>query len=960
MALETTTPPAIRRGHALCALGLFCGLAGPSCDGSSPPLLGGSGGTRDRTQSTAPLGRISFGSLTRAAPTGPYTDESLHPLGRVGAGHGVRLRLSPREESGARDVTYRIFLDLDGDHRISDRELVRETTVTGSQDVDLPLADEQRLALHGDHPRTVMVRVAARDLSGAAEQIIDYSLIFDGRPLAIRPIRLASGEVRGETLPEPIRIVPGRHHLVQFARIPTAEEAAQLAESGVTLLGYLPERSWWARITAAPGELELAGGLSVALPAASEHKLHSAIDVRDPAPIQVAVYWFADATAEEKAAAQAEIGPVGAGNDGRYSDYTVLTAAPSRLQALARLEAVQWIEPHAAETTLHSSTGNNDHNVTPLFGAPYNLDGAGIQVAVFDAGWIDETHPDLAGRVFHDGSLLDTKGNPISNTTSTGAHATHMAGIIGSSGAGNALAKGSAPATQLYSYREAYRYQAINDMVASQSALYGWRVANHAYGSGWPCSSPDTEPCKSSPLWTSYIQDARDADTWSYRSGVLSVYSAGNDGCMKNDGGAGWESDNWSTIYSGAAGKNVLAVCAASRGTYGRESYNIKLDSSKGPASDGRVKPDLCAEGAGVSDSGSTWTTDLGGGYVTTVGTSPAAAQVTGIVALLCDAYRDLAGPTAMMPPDLARALLIQTAVDLVESNTYRWWNAMFPSYAAAGPDYTTGYGYADAQAAVDTLRLPARYRSGSVGQGQMKEVEVSVPSAASLKVTLAWTDPPAAVGGATALVNDLDLEVEALATGSISYPWVLDKNAPMTAASTGVNVVDNVEQVVLTNSTASTQVYRIRVKGTSVPQGPQAFHVVSSHDITDGSSGNDGATASGGGTGSGGSMGSGGTTGSGGVSGSGGTTRRDGGVDAAANRPARDGCNCSITQSSRYGTSFGLLALILLLRGRRRGGERNRFNGWGARPVDAVRLVPPTARPTVRRSGCRGRYRPD
>ncbi len=41
------------------------------------------------------------------------------------------------------------------------------------------------------------------------------------------------------------------------------------------------------------------------------------------------------------------------------------------------------------------------------------------------------------------------------------------------------------------------------------------------------------DPCKSSSLWTSYIPDARDADTWAYDNGVLSVYSAGNDGLMK-------------------------------------------------------------------------------------------------------------------------------------------------------------------------------------------------------------------------------------------------------------------------------------------------------------------------------------------------------------------------------------------------------------------------------------------
>jgi hypothetical protein len=404
-----------------------------------------------------------------------------------------------------------------------------------------------------------------------------------------------------------------------------------------------------------------------------------------------------------------------------------------------------------------------------------------------------------------------------------------MAGVIASSGVGNAAAAGTAPAANIFSYREAYRYLNINELVASESATHGWRVINHSYGNGFPCSGPGSEPCKSSPQWTSYIQDARDADTWAYESGILSVYSAGNDGLAKKWLTVpGWESDNWSTIYSGAAAKNVIATCAASPLTVQGQRFSVKLDSSKGPASDGRVKPDLCAEGEVKSSSGQVWTTDLNGGYRTTQATSPAAAQVTGIVALLQQAYRKKYGAGAELPPALAKGVLIHTAADMDEANSYRSNSGIFESKTSPGPDYTSGWGFPDAYAAVQALQTPSSIRSESLEDGGVREFDTSLAANTSLKVTLIWTDPPATAGAARALVNDLDVRVTNLSTGEETLPWILDPALPMEPARRGINNVDNVEQVSLKNSSASPQSYRISVRGAAVPEGPQPFFLLS------------------------------------------------------------------------------------------------------------------------------------
>jgi hypothetical protein len=63
------------------------------------------------------------------------------------------------------------------------------------------------------------------------------------------------------------------------------------------------------------------------------------------------------------------------------------------------------------------------------------------------------------------------------------------------------------------------------------------------------------------------------------------------------------------------------------------------------------------------------------------------------------------------------------------------------------------------------------------------------------------------------------------MSTGTTIYPWLLDPGNPGNAATTGVDNINNVEQVVI-NAPAS-GFYAIRVKGESVPIGPQPYSLV-------------------------------------------------------------------------------------------------------------------------------------
>ena len=64
-------------------------------------------------------------------------------------------------------------------------------------------------------------------------------------------------------------------------------------------------------------------------------------------------------------------------------------------------------------------------------------------------------------------------------------------------------------------------------------------------------------------------------------------------------------------------------------------------------------------------------------------------------------------------------------------------------------------------------------------------------------------------------LINDLDLRV--IRGTTTNFPWVLDPVARTNAATTGNNVRDNIEQVVITNAVSDAYLVRITHRATLV-----------------------------------------------------------------------------------------------------------------------------------------------
>jgi serine protease AprX len=127
---------------------------------------------------------------------------------------------------------------------------------------------------------------------------------------------------------------------------------------------------------------------------------------------------------------------------------------------------------------------------------------------------------------------------------------------------------------------------------------------------------------------TSIIAGAADI---AYEKGMLVVCSAGNDGTSA-----------WKYIGTPADANNVLAVGSV-------DANNMKSAfSSYGPSADGRMKPDLCALGAGV------YCIRPDGTLFVTGGTSLATPMIAGILAGIKQSYPGLSN-------DVLKSLLLQS-----------------------------------------------------------------------------------------------------------------------------------------------------------------------------------------------------------------------------------------------------------------------------------------------------------
>ena len=144
----------------------------------------------------------------------------------------------------------------------------------------------------------------------------------------------------------------------------------------------------------------------------------------------------------------------------------------------------------------------------------------------------------------------------------------------------------------------------------------------------------------------------------------------------------------------------------------------IVNSSSRGPANDGRIKPDISANGNGQMS------TDPNNVYATGSGTSAAAPGVSGVLAQLYQAYREV---NNQEDPNsgLLKGILLNTAED----------------YGNEGPDFTFGWGRLNAYKAVKVIE-ENRYMDSSISQGETHRYQLTIPdNVKKVKVMAYWMD---------------------------------------------------------------------------------------------------------------------------------------------------------------------------------------------------------------------------
>ena len=518
--------------------------------------------------------------------------------------------------------------------------------------------------------------------------------------------------------------------------------------------------------------------------------------------------------------------------------------------------AVQEIADFDGERPIYFTSHNANAAISTganLVRSTYTVEGNGVTVGIWDGGWTRATHQEFGSRV-----VVKDTGSAYDD------HATHVGGTIAAAGV-VANAKGMAPLAAIDSYDW---NNDVSEMTARGATAPGQQatriyLSNHSYGyiSGWNyIGTPSrmwewygngTGPTGTEQDFGRYNTYSRDQDALAYSAPYyLILRSAGNertddpvageqvalspggpttvafDPALHPPGDGAYRA-GFECMGFDALAKNVITIGSAADAVTGGlrdvSKANVSSFSSWGPTDDGRIKPDVVANGEGLYSSLAGSNTSYG----TYSGTSMATPNATGSAALLIQLYGNLFPGQAMRSSSL-KGLLIHTADDR----------------GNPGPDYKYGWGMVNAKAAADLLSdhlaHPEKQR---LAENQLTTSTVLRThsfvwdGSSPIRATLCWTDP---AGTATTtsdlrsprLVNNLNLKL--IAPGGAEYsPYVMPFVGAWTqasmnsAATTGINNTDNTEQIYLPSpALAGTWQAVVSVSGT-LTNGSQNYSLL-------------------------------------------------------------------------------------------------------------------------------------
>ncbi len=435
----------------------------------------------------------------------------------------------------------------------------------------------------------------------------------------------------------------------------------------------------------------------------------------------------------------------------------VAELSPSQVASLLSLPEIAGIDPWGPPEV--------DLNIVRQFsGADYlqtqtGFGGQGVRGEVMDTG-CDVNHPDFQ----HDGGvLIHTANNPSTS------HGTQVTGIVFGNGTGNPTWKGIMPngkivfaAYTVLGDRYAHTAQLVNPALPYQCVFQ-----TNSWGN---------------PQTSSYTSISAEMDDILFINDILITQSQSNTGSTLS------RPEAWA--------KNIVSIGGINHNNTLTKNDDSWGGASIGPATDGRLKPDLAHFYDNVTAPAA------GGGYGVFSGTSCATPCTIGHFGLFFQMWHNniwnngASGATVFDSRPhamLAKAALINTAGQWTFSGTNHNLTRTHQ-----------GWGYADMQKLYDTRNNTIFVNQTDILDNlATKTYVVNVAAGApELKVTMVYRDPKAVVFTGLHRINDLTLRVTA--PNSTIYWGNNGLNAGLWSTSGGVaNNKDTVEKVFIQNPAA-------------------------------------------------------------------------------------------------------------------------------------------------------------
>ena len=438
-----------------------------------------------------------------------------------------------------------------------------------------------------------------------------------------------------------------------------------------------------------------------------------------------------------------------------------------------------------------SAVSSRIHEIRFDGNAGLSLDGAGLNIGLWDGGNPLASHQELEGKII------------LTDLDTWSSHATHVAGILAATGI-EPEARGMASAASIESFTSSGWQNEVPVWAAD-----GGMITNHSY----IIANPQEEY----ELYGIYNEFSQLWDQYSYNAPYLIMCTGAS-----NNGNNDYYPDGsrYDLLASNKAGKNAIVVgaCEDVINYTGPESVQQAAFTSWGPTDDWRIKPDLAAVGTNSFSSGQLDDANYRQGN----GSSFAGPIVAGGLALLQQHYHNLTG--VYMKAVTAKALILSTADEAGEFD---------------GPDFSNGWGLFNARRAADLIsnnHNTSELLELNLTEGETYTRTISIDGTQPLSIAICWNDPaatplsnPSHNDSTLMLVNDLDMRLISEDQTSY-YPWRMEPNAEYNnytaPAEKGDNYRDNTEIIAEANLPAGVYTIVVSHKNT-LQSGAQEYSMV-------------------------------------------------------------------------------------------------------------------------------------